>query len=75
MTTTLEIDDQPLSLGELRKAWEGPVRVSLGDAALVRVRAAQAKASTTGRNVGKLLTEKSKRQRDSRTPARTNRKR
>lgn len=45
MTTTLKIDDQPLSLGELRKTWEGPVRVTLGDAALVRVRAAQAKVA------------------------------
>jgi len=43
MTTTLRIDEQPLSLAQLRKAWEGPVRVTLGDAALERVRAAQAK--------------------------------
>ena len=43
MTTTITIDDQPLSLTELRKTWEGSVQVTLGDAALARVRAAQAK--------------------------------
>ena len=46
MTTALKIDEQPLSLAELRKSWEGPVRVSLGDAALKRVRAAQAKVAS-----------------------------
>jgi len=45
MKTTLKINDQPLSLGELRKTWEGPVRVTLGDSALARVRAAQEKVA------------------------------
>lgn len=45
MTTTIAIDDRPLSLGELRKTWEGSVQVTLGDAALARVLAAQAKVA------------------------------
>jgi histidine ammonia-lyase len=45
MRTTIAIDDQPLSLAELRKTWEGSVQVTLGDAALARVRAAQKKVA------------------------------
>jgi len=38
----LEIDNQPVSLGQLRSAWEAPLKISLGDAA--RGKVAESKA-------------------------------
>jgi histidine ammonia-lyase len=45
MMNTLDIDAQPLSLRQLRRCWEGPVRLTLDAAARARVAAAQAKVA------------------------------
>ena len=40
--TEIEIDDQPLTLGQLRAAWLGPVRVRLATSAIERIEASSA---------------------------------